>query len=124
MKYTEPRATKDLDIWIDPTQENAERVYAALARFGAPLEAFTPRDFTDPDCFFQIGVTFRVDLITSMPAGLTFADAWERRRMGQLSGKEVPFISIEDLIAVKRAAARPQDLLDVRNLLDVLKRDG
>ena len=119
MKYTEPRATKDLDLWIDTTIENAERVYDALARFGAPLAGYTPLDFTDPTSFFQIGVTFRVDLITSMSAGLTFANAWARRKMGILHGKEVPFISLRDLIDVKRSAGRPQDLLDLRNLLDV-----
>ena len=46
MKYTEPRATKDIDLWIDTTLENAERVYQALARFGAPLAGYTPQDFT------------------------------------------------------------------------------
>ena len=122
MKYTEPRATKDIDLWIDTTMENAERVYAALARFGAPLAEYTPRDFTDPNTFFQIGVKFRVDLITSMHAGLTFSDAWARRVIGRLHGKEVPFISMEDLITVKRATGRPQDLLDLQNLLDAQDR--
>src|SRR5260370_1793958 len=95
MKYTEPRATKDIDLWIDTTLENAQLVYRALARFGAPLADYTPEDFTDPDTFFQVGVKFRVDLITSMPAGLSFADAWERRVVGNLHGQEVPFIAIE-----------------------------
>jgi hypothetical protein len=118
MKYTEPRATKDIDLWIDTNPENAERVYQALARFGAPLAGYTPHDFTDPDSFFQIGVTFRVDLITSMPAGLNFSDAWARRAVGRLSGKDVPFISMEDLITTKRATGRPQDQLDLQNLLN------
>ena len=124
MKYTEPRATKDIDLWIDTAPENAERVYQALARFGAPLAGYTPQDFTDPNTFFQIGVRFRVDLITSMPAGLIFPDAWERRVVGHLHGKAVPFISIEDLITAKRATGRPQDLLDLQNLLNVLGRQA
>ena len=122
MKYTEPRATKDIDLWIDTTLDNAQRVYQALARFGAPLAGYTPDDFTDPETFFQIGVTFRVDLITSMPAGLTFADAWDRRVIGHLHGQEVPFISIQDLIISKRATGRPQDQLDLKNLLDTFNR--
>ena len=122
MKYTEPRATKDIDLWIDTTLENARKVYRALAQFGAPLGDYTPEDFTDPNSFFQIGVTFRVDLITSMPAGLTFADAWGRRVVGHLHGQEVPFIAIGDLIVSKRATGRPQDQLDVKNLLDTLGR--
>jgi hypothetical protein len=51
MKYTEPRATKDIDLWIDATLENAERVCQAVARFGAPLFGYTPEDFTDPKFF-------------------------------------------------------------------------
>jgi hypothetical protein len=122
MKYTEPRATKDIDLWIDTTLDNAQRVYQALARFGAPLAGYTPDDFTDPESFFQIGVTFRVDLITSMPAGLSFDDAWDRRVIGTLHGQEVPFISIQDLIISKRGTGRPQDQLDLKNLLDTLNR--
>jgi hypothetical protein len=122
MKYTEPRTTKDIDLWIDTTPDNAQRVYDALAKFGAPLGGYTPADFTDPNFFFQIGVAFRVDLITSMPEGLAFADAWERRVVGQLHGKDVPFIGIEDLIDAKRAVGRPQDQIDLQNLLNTLGR--
>jgi len=121
-KYTEPRMTKDIDLWIDTTPENAEKVYHALARFGAPLVGYSPRDFIDPDTFFQVGATFRVDLITSMPAGLNFPEAWEHRVVGHLHGKAVPFISMEDLIATKRAVGRPQDLLDLQNLLNARGR--
>ena len=55
-KYTEPRYTKDIDIWINASVENAERVLRALAKFGAPLANITVDDFTDPDLFYQIGV--------------------------------------------------------------------
>jgi predicted nucleotidyltransferase len=119
MKYTEPRATKDIDLWIETSPENAERVYQALARFGAPLAGYKPQDFTDPNSFFQVGVKFRVDLITSMAGGLTFSDAWARREIGNLHGKELPFISMEDLMTTKRATGRPQDQLDLQNLLNV-----
>jgi hypothetical protein len=57
-----------------------------------------------------------------MGAGVSFADAWERRVIGNFHGHEVPFISIEDLIASKRAAGRLQDQLDLKNLLDTLDR--
>jgi hypothetical protein len=57
-----------------------------------------------------------------MRAGVSFADAWERRVIGNFHGQEVPFISIEDLIASKRAAGRLQDQLDLKNLLDTLDR--
>ncbi len=51
-----PRATGDLDIWVRPSAENAERVWSALARFGAPLAALTRRDLQTPGIEFQIGV--------------------------------------------------------------------
>ena len=54
--YTEPRYTKDLDIWVDPSPENASRVFRALAEFGAPLKGITEQDLTNPDMIYQIGV--------------------------------------------------------------------
>ena len=54
-KHTEPRYTKDLDIWINNTRENAERVFQALRAFGAPLGSVSVDDFTIPDLVFQIG---------------------------------------------------------------------
>ena len=54
--YAEPRYTKDLDIFVRPTQDNANRIWAALARFGAPLQNITPHDFCRPDVIYQIGV--------------------------------------------------------------------
>src|SRR2546429_6505744 len=56
MKYTEPRYTKDLDLWIEPTPENAEQVFAALSQFGAPLNEVSMQDFTNRDLIFQIGI--------------------------------------------------------------------
>jgi len=47
-RYTEPRVTKDLDVFVDISDENAQRVFLALAKFGAPLQGYTPRDFQDP----------------------------------------------------------------------------
>ena len=56
MKYTEPRYTKDLDIWVNPSIENAGKVYIALKNFGAPLNNISLDDFTDPDLIYQIGI--------------------------------------------------------------------
>lgn len=70
-----PRATGDLDIWVARTRENAERVWRALARFGAPLEQLTADDLTRRDTVFQIGVVpQRVDILTSID-GVQFEDA-------------------------------------------------
>src|SRR6059036_3303708 len=72
MRYTEPRYTKDLDLWVDPTYKNAQRVYRALRRFGAPLTGIKVEHFTHKDLVFQIGVApVRVDILMDA-SGLTF----------------------------------------------------
>jgi hypothetical protein len=76
VRYGRPRYTKDLDLWVDPTGDNPERVYRALARFGAALEGVNPNDFRDPDCVFQVGIEpLRVDILNDI-SGLRSADAW------------------------------------------------
>jgi hypothetical protein len=46
-RYTEPRVTKDLDVFVEISEENAQRVFVALAKYGAPLDGLTPKDFQD-----------------------------------------------------------------------------
>jgi predicted nucleotidyltransferase len=112
MKYTEPRYTKDLDIWVEPSPANAEKVYKALADFGAPMEAVTPQDFTNQDLVFQIGVEpHRIDVLMAVK-GLTFAEAWARRVETEFEEVPMCVVSRKDLLVSKEAAGRPQDLLD------------
>src|SRR5205085_8704253 len=67
MVHTEPRYTKDLDIWIDRDEQNARAVLAALADFGAPIGEVTPADLIEPDVFFQIGIEpVRIDIMTTV----------------------------------------------------------
>ena len=116
MEYTEPRYTKDLDIWVSPDRDNAERVYAALKQFGAPLANITVKDFTNPDLVYHMGrPPVRVDILMGL-TGLEFEPAWGNRVAGNYGEVATQFISIEDLIINKRAAGRPQDLMDVENL--------
>ena len=117
MAYTEPRYTKDLDIWVDPEAANAIAVFGALAEFGAPLRGITASDFAQPEIFYQVGVApVRVDILTSI-ADIDFAAAWERRITANFDGESCPVIGREDLIAAKRAAGRSTDEIDVANLL-------
>jgi hypothetical protein len=68
MVHTEPRFTKDLDIWVEPRTENADRLLAALAHFGAPVADITAAVFTEADVFYQIGIDpVRIDITTSAP---------------------------------------------------------
>jgi hypothetical protein len=113
-----PRVTGDLDLWVDPTTENAERVWAALARFGAPLESLGigPADFVTPDRVIQLGLPpYRIDILTAL-TGITFDEAWSDRLAGRLFEVPVVFLGREAFIRNKRASGRPRDLDDLRAL--------
>jgi hypothetical protein len=116
MFYTSPRYTKDLDIWVRPTRENAERVHRALRAFGAPMADLSADDLAIPGTIFQIGIApNRIDILTSIDA-VTFDDAWARRSSSTYGGVPIALLSVEDLLANKRAVGRRQDLFDVERL--------
>ena len=116
--YGYVRNTKDIDIWINPTPENAARIYAAIAAFGT-LTADTEADwFAQAGNFFAIGnYPYRIELLTAIP-GVAFLDCFGRRVEMDVEGVRVPFIQLDDLLQNKRTTGRPQDLADV----DVLSR--
>ena len=119
MEYTEPRFTKDLDLWVARDAENARATYHSLAAFGAPVAGVTPDDFTEPDVVYQIGVTpVRIDVMTSV-AGLEFEEAWQRRVERDIAGVRIAILGIDDLIANKQAVGRPHDRIDARRLRSV-----
>ncbi len=114
--HARPRATGDLDIWVDPTAENAARVIHALRRFGAPLSDLGEADLTSENLVYQIGVIpRRIDILTSC-TGLTFAESWKTRVDGRMGSLVCPFLSRADLISNKRAVGRPRDLADLEAL--------
>ncbi len=118
--HAEPRFTKDLDVWIDPTPENSLRVLEALTSFGAPLRDLTAADLTEPGLVFQIGVPpNRIDIVTSIE-GVSFEEAWNGRAQTVYGDETVTVIGRQELIRNKRASRRPQDLLD----LELLERHG
>jgi hypothetical protein len=110
------RATVDFDIWIMPSLENAEAVFRALLRFGAPLHNLTIEDLQKDGTIFQIGVApRRIDIITEA-SGLKFDEAYQGSLVVNLDGIEVHILSIEDLICNKRASGRTKDLADAEAL--------
>jgi hypothetical protein len=110
------RATKDLDVWVRPEQENAVRVLEGLAAFGAPLHGLTAADLTNAGLIYQIGVPpVRIDVLTSID-GVDFGEAWTKRTIARLDDLRVPVLSREHLIQNKRASGRLQDLADVERL--------
>jgi hypothetical protein len=124
MKYTEPRFTKDLDLWIAIDRENANSVYAALKEFGAPLTNLCADDFTQQDYFYQMGIPpLRVDIMMSIP-GVKFEEAWKNRAAVELDDLKIPFISRSDLIRAKEASGRPQDRIDIDRLKEAEQVDA
>ena len=116
-----PRATGDIDLFIRPERENAERVYKSLMRFGAPLSGINPQDFSTADLIFQIGLPpRRIDIITSI-SGVTYDEAFSDHITADVDGIPVPVISTENLIRNKLESARDKDLLDVKVLKKHLK---
>lgn len=110
-----PRATGNLDVWVNPPSERRESV-ASLASFGAPMNHLTSNDLAQPGLVFQIGVVpDRIDILTSV-TGLEFEDAWERRVIVRFDDVEVPVIGLSDLIHNKRAVGRARDLADLEGL--------
>ena len=115
-RYTEPRTTKDLDLFVRPDPGNAPSVFQALAEYGTPLGDTTVADLADPSTVIQIGVPpFRIDVLFNID-GLTFDQAWVTAEPALVNEIPVRYISCENLIVNKLAVARPQDLVDVDKL--------
>ncbi len=107
-----PRATGDLDIWVEPSLQNSRKVYYSLARFGAPLSGISEATFSEKGIILQIGVApRRIDIITSID-GVEFTQAFQNRDCVEVEEVSIPLISKNDLIRNKRSTGRPKDLLD------------
>ena len=111
-----PRATKDLDIFVEATPENAARVLSALRNFGAPLFGLTEQDISTPGTGLIMGTPpRRIDIIAKI-SGVDFAEAWAGRITYELGGHQCPVIGRRELVKNKRSSGRPQDLADVEQL--------
>ena len=111
-----PRATGDLDVWIEPTPDNAVRVMDALVAFGAPVDSVTAADFSRPGIVFQMGLPpVRIDVLTAV-SGVTFAEAWPGRTQANFGPVAVAVIGRDAFIRNKRASGRARDLGDIEAL--------
>ncbi len=125
--HAQPRATKDLDLWVNPDLANATALYGALGEFGAPLDNLKPADFAESGSFFRMGTPpLMVDILPEI-SGVDFAAAWSRRIEAPLDADSsviAPFISADDPLAAKLAAGRKQDLADVAAIRAAQGRPG
>lgn len=111
-----PRYTKDLDIWVEATQENAKKLIKAIEDFGFSSLELKLEDFLEPGVIVQIGYPpVRIDLLTKA-SGVEFAECYQNRQEVEINGLKVSLISLKDLRKNKRATGRHQDLADLENL--------
>jgi hypothetical protein len=111
-----PRYTKDLDVFVEPTPENAARLLLALADFGFSSLELKAADFDRPGMVVQLGIApNRIDLLTAID-GVSFDQAWQGRVAGRFGTESVPFLGRRELFANKRAVGRLQDLADIEAL--------
>jgi hypothetical protein len=112
------RATDDLDIWIEPTLENARRTLSALRAVGAPTGDWTAESIADPYSFVRVGEEAgrKVDIMASAGGELPFYKAWPNRFETDFFGLSIPFLGLRDLIRIKKAIGRYKDLADVESL--------
>lgn len=112
-----PRYTKDIDILVEPTKENAKRVISAIREFGIKSQDLTEEDFIRKNRVIQLGYEpVRIDILTSVE-GVSFSTVW-KNKVEDFYGKEkVYFIGLKELIKIKKKIARPQDLADLEELL-------
>jgi hypothetical protein len=114
--HARPRFTKDIDLWIGPSPENLKRARAALEEFGAPAAMLEQLESALDEDVLWMGVPpVRIDVVKGVPGG-DFSACLSRRVRTSWDGVSVSVISKDDLIAIKRASGRPQDLLDAEAL--------
>ena len=114
--HSQPRYTKDIDIWLEPTPANARKLMRAFGIFGIPLIGVTEDDFANPGTQFNLGVSpCQIDLLTTIP-GLDFDSAWPNRVTSDENGFPILYLGKADLIRAKQSAGRLQDLADIEEL--------
>jgi hypothetical protein len=111
-----PRYTKDLDVWIDLSPENADNIIKALEKFGFGSLGLKPEDFLESNQIVQLGnPPNRIDILTTLKQ-LKFEDCYTARVEVEIQDVKINFIDLENLKQNKRATGRPQDLADAESL--------
>lgn len=111
-----PRATLDIDIWVEPSQDNVENLLLALKKFGAPLFQIKKDDFLADDTIFQIGVApRRVDIITGI-SGVLFQEAFKEAVTTEIDGIKLKILSLKHIIQNKKTLGRHKDIDDIEKI--------
>ena len=111
-----PRATADMDVWIEVVPANADKIVVALKEFGFDLPELSAELFLVPEKIIRMGEPpIRIEIVTSI-SGVTFEDCYASRVIDELDGIPVSLISLADLKENKKASGRFKDLDDLENL--------
>jgi len=114
-----PRLTNDLDVVIANDDENVERCLGALREFGFDGPDLTDKLFAEPKSLVRMGVEpIKIEILNFLE-GVDFDDAYARREVRPAEDIQIDLISLEDLLANKRAVGRDKDMLDVKELSKV-----
>ena len=116
--HARPRATKDIDIYHDPSPANCERLLEAIKRFFSGSDmGFRLSDLSDPELIVQLGVApVRIDLLSSIKGIASFNHAWKNRVQGNYGAVHAYYLSLKDTIQAKAATKRVQDEADLLHL--------
>ena len=115
--HARPRSTKDLDLWVEPSKDNAERLLATIREFFGTDLGLQVQDLTKPGMIVQLGIApSRIDLLNRISGVPDFQQAWDRKVEGRYGPVTAFFLSLEDLIQAKKAAGRNRDLHDLESL--------
>jgi len=116
--YAKPRYTKDIDILVEPSSDNASKVLKVLEEFGFGDLSISLDDLTNEGNILQLGYEpLRIDLLTKLE-GFQFRDIWQNKKSGKYGSENVYFIGLDDLIRNKIQSDRPADRIDI----DLLKK--
>ena len=114
--HADPRATKDLDIWVESSLQNGRNLLKALKLFGAPTENLTENDIKNPGLLYIFGIPpLRVDILNRVGKEV-FKNAYKERFLIKIGKTTISVVSKEALVRMKKAAGRPQDKADLKKL--------
>lgn len=114
--HGKPRHTGDLDIWIETSESNAEKMCAVLVDFGMASLSLSKSDFLEEGTITQIGYPpLRIDILNEID-GVNFREAYANKLIIDVEGMPVNYIGLDDLIKNKKASGRHQDISDIKSL--------
>jgi predicted nucleotidyltransferase len=121
--HGKPRHTGDLDIWIKPSKENADKMMRVLNDFGFGSLGLTADDFLKENYVTQLGYPpLRIDILNSI-SGVTFDEALDHSLNTKIDDLEIIYIGMSELIKNKIATGRKQDIADVESLNKLKKKN-